>query len=140
MLFREPRDGRSETDRPDTSRLTIDGLGSGPRSPARLCAVRYFTDFIDGRGLSRDEDGLSFADDQDACHAAAEALVEVMHDRIRCGSERPKPGAPVALNLEAMVRDETGRVVFRGRLALDLEWPLASSERAAHQPQFGTGG
>lgn len=89
--------------------------------------MRYFTDFIDGQGLCLDEDGLSFADRQDACHAAAEALVEAVHDQLRVRSSRPKPGEPMALILEAQVRDETGRVIFRGRLALDLEWPVCAA-------------
>ncbi|MBE7202453.1 MAG: hypothetical protein INR70_32280 [Parafilimonas terrae] len=102
--------------------------------------MRYFTDFIDERGLSLDEDGLRFASRQDACHAAAEALVEAVHDLLRHRSNRLQPGAPLALNLEALVRDETGDVIFRSRLALNLEWHSEPRERAPHQPQLGTGG
>ncbi|MEL6059924.1 MULTISPECIES: DUF6894 family protein [unclassified Methylobacterium] len=102
--------------------------------------MRYYTDFIDGRGLCFDEDGLSFADPREACHSAAEALVEAVHDLLRDRSNRLQPGEPVAFSLEALVRDETGSVVFRGRLALDLEWPPSPRLPAAHQPQLGTGG
>jgi hypothetical protein len=84
--------------------------------------VRYFTDFIEGQELSRDEDGLDFADPQDACRSAAEALVEAAHDLLRVEPKRPPPGGVSSLFLEARVRDEAGSVVFRARLALDMDW------------------
>ncbi|MGH1575287.1 DUF6894 family protein [Methylobacterium sp. P31] len=87
----------------------------------RLCAVRYFTDFIDGQGWSRDEEGLDFVDRNEACLSAAEALVEAAHDLLRIKPMRLPPGGPGGLCLEAHVRDETGSVVFRARLALDLD-------------------
>ena len=63
-------------------RVTWDGLTQvsdrrgravhAPVMPMRPRAVRYFTDFIDGGGLSRDDEGLDFADRQEACQSAAE--------------------------------------------------------------------
>ncbi len=89
--------------------------------------MRYFTDFIDGGGLSRDDEGLDFADRQEACLSAAEALVEAAHDLIRIKPKQSGSAAAGALSLEAQVRDEAGRVVFRVRLALDVDWPPAGT-------------
>ncbi|MGU3663608.1 DUF6894 family protein [Methylobacterium sp. A49B] len=89
----------------------------------RSCAVRYFTDFIDNQGVSRDEDGLDFAGEREACLSAAEALVEAVHDLLRVKPKQPHGAGPVDLRLEAQVRDEADRVVFRACLALDIEWP-----------------
>lgn len=98
------------------------GAGHAPCLPVRLCAVRYFTDFIDGQGLSRDEDGLDFDDRHEACRSAAEALVEAAHDLLRVQPTRPLAERLADLCLEAQVRDETGRTIFRARLAVDLDW------------------
>jgi hypothetical protein len=87
--------------------------------------VRYFTDFIEGQDVSRDEEGLDFAERQEACRSAAEALVEAAHDLLRGKPKLPPPGGAAGLQLEARVRDEAGSVVFRARLALDLEWQPA---------------
>lgn len=82
--------------------------------------MRYFTDFIDAEGLSRDEDGLDFTDRQEACFAASEAVIEAAHDILR---GRPRGAAQGgSLCLEAQVRDAGGTVVFRARLTLDAEW------------------
>ncbi|MFB0490275.1 hypothetical protein ABIE45_002861 [Methylobacterium sp. OAE515] len=91
----------------------------------RLRAVRYFTDFIEGQDVSRDEEGLDFAERLEACRSAAEALVEAAHDLLRGKPKLPPPGGGAGLQLEAQVRDEAGSVVFRARLALDLEWQPA---------------
>jgi hypothetical protein len=85
--------------------------------------VRYFTDFIEGQDVSRDEEGLDFADQQEACRTAAEALVEAAHDMLRGKPKLPTRGG--GLRLEVQVRDEAGCVVFRANLALDLEWRAA---------------
>jgi hypothetical protein len=98
------------------------GAGQAPRLPVRLSAVRYFTDFIDGQGWSRDEEGIDFADRNEACLSAAEALVEAAHDLLRVRPMRLPAGGPASLCLEAHVRDEAGSVVFRARLALDVDW------------------
>ena len=87
--------------------------------------MRYFTDFIDGQGLSSDDEGLDFVGEREACHSAAEALVEAAHDLVRVRPRHLPAIAPSDLRLEAQVRDATGRVVFRARLALDLDWPVA---------------
>jgi hypothetical protein len=84
--------------------------------------VRYFTDFSDAEGLSRDEDGLDFADREEACLSAAEALVEAAHDVLRVRPKLPPRDRGVGLCLAAQVRDESGCVVFRARLTLDLDW------------------
>lgn len=87
--------------------------------------MRYFTDFIEGQAVSRDDEGLDFAERQEACRSAAEALVEAAHDKLRGKPKLPPPGGTAGLHLEAWVRDETGGVVFRARLTLDLDWPAA---------------
>ncbi|ACB24417.1 hypothetical protein ABID82_002451 [Methylobacterium sp. PvP062] len=86
--------------------------------------MRYFTDFTDDRGLSRDEEGLPFADCHAACLSATEALVEAAQDRLRVRADRPAPG-DAGLVLETRVRDATGSTVFRARLTLDLDWQAA---------------
>ena len=85
--------------------------------------MRYFTDFIDDQGLSCDEEGLDFVGRREACLAAAEALVEAAHDLLRVKPRHSHAAGLADFRLEAQVRDETGRVVFRARLALDLDWP-----------------
>lgn len=91
------------------------------------CAVRYFTDFIDGSVLSRDDDGLEFCGRQEACRSAAEALVEVASDTVRTRHKIPFGSDLSGLHLQAQVRNEMGTVVFRAHLTLALDWPEASS-------------
>ncbi|KAA0125878.1 hypothetical protein SAMN02799622_04650 [Methylobacterium sp. UNC378MF] len=83
--------------------------------------MRYFTDFTDDQGLSRDEEGLHFAHRHEACLSATEALIEAAHDRLRVRADRPLPGDD-GLILEAQVRDAAGSTVFRARLTLNLDW------------------
>jgi len=85
--------------------------------------VRYFTDFIEGEVLSRDEEGLEFSGRQDACRSAAEALVEVANDTLRVKQNAPFASDPIGLHLEAQVRNEAGTIVFRAHLTLVLDWP-----------------
>jgi hypothetical protein len=87
--------------------------------------VRYFTDFIDGDTMSRDEEGVEFPGRWEACLTTAEALAEMVQDVLRTGSSRPIARTTRRLCLEASVRDEAGAIVFRARIALDLDWPIA---------------
>jgi hypothetical protein len=89
--------------------------------------VRYFTDFIDGQGLSRDEEGLDFADHHAACLSAAEALIEAAHDLLRVKPQSSCSARLADLCLAVQVRDEAGSIVFRARLALDLDGPNAAA-------------
>ncbi|MDP4003552.1 hypothetical protein [Methylobacterium sp. NEAU K] len=84
--------------------------------------MRYYTDFIDGSALSRDEEGLEFGDRREACRSAAEALVEIAHDTLRCRHAPLFTRDRLGLHMEALVRDEAGLVVFRARLDLALDW------------------
>ena len=102
------------------------GAAHAASLPVRSCAVRYFTDFIDGQGLSHDDEGLDFACQQEACLSAAEALVEAAHDLLRVKPRRGHAAGPADLRLEARVRNEAGRVIFRARLSLDLDWSPAA--------------
>lgn len=85
--------------------------------------MRYFTEFIDGQGLSRDDEGLDFADRQAAVRSAAQALVEAAHDLLRTNPAQQRDAGPAGLHLEARVRDASDRVGFRARLVLDVDWP-----------------
>ena len=85
--------------------------------------MRYFTDFITGTALSRDEEGLEFCGRREACQSAAEALVEVANDTLRAPQTSPVGSDLADLHLEAQVRNEAGTVVFRAQLTLALDWP-----------------
>lgn len=85
--------------------------------------MRYFTDFIEGAALARDEEGLEFCGRQEACRSAAEALVEVANDALRVQQSSPVGSDLTNLHWEAQVRNEAGTVVFRAQLILALDWP-----------------
>lgn len=89
--------------------------------------MRYFTDFIDGQGLSRDDEGLDFTDRHAACLSATEALVEAAHDLLRLKPNSSCAGRLADLCLAVQVRDESGSIVYRARLALELEGPHAAA-------------
>ncbi len=84
--------------------------------------MRYFTDFTDDRGLSRDEEGLPFADCHAACLSATEALVEAAQDRLRVRARKTvlpvasrtrvsstKPASPTSRSAPSRPRRISGR-------------------------------
>lgn len=70
---------------------------------------RYFIDTHDDDMLVKDEDGMEFADADEAREAALAALPDMVRDKVRDGTDR---------TFCASVRDEAGTVLFKATLAL----------------------
>ena len=69
----------------------------------------YFIDTHDDDMLVEDEDGIEFADVDEARQAALAALPDMVRDKVRDGEDQ---------TFCASVRDEAGTVLFKATLAL----------------------
>ena len=67
----------------------------------------------DGEQITRDDEGLMFADLATACREAVRALPSVARDVLPDGMEKV---------ISASVRDEAGTILFRAVLAFHCEW------------------
>ncbi len=81
----------------------------------------FYIDVADGNTCARDDEGLEFADLNEACAAVVALLPEIareaVHGPVRLAAMMQARERYIA----AQVRDETDRVLFRTRLRLDME-------------------
>jgi hypothetical protein len=75
---------------------------------------RFFFDFEEGGHTVLDREGTEFADVAGACLAAFEALPDIVRDG------RSEIGVPRQLTV--IVRDQSGRTIYRAVLSLAGEW------------------
>ncbi len=74
---------------------------------------RYFFDIRDGDDVSVDDTGIDCSGLDEVRFKAIDALPEIAREGLPDGDARI---------FEVIVRDETGKQVFRGRLTFELQW------------------
>ncbi len=84
-----------------------------------------YIDVVDGDTLTRDEDGLDFADLEEACAAAVALLPALARDAVHGPRRRVAMLRERERCVAAEIRDAAGTVLFRTRLRLDMEWPVS---------------
>jgi hypothetical protein len=82
---------------------------------------RYYFDVSDGDKFTRDDEGLEMGDLIEASKAAVAALPEIARDVLPDGDHR---------DIIVQVRDQTGEVLIRSKLTLDVEWLGERAKRA----------
>ena len=74
----------------------------------------FYFDVAEGEHITRDDEGLMFADLATACREAVRALPSVARDVLPDGTEKV---------MSASVRDDAGTILFRALLVFRCEWP-----------------
>ncbi|MBI1692054.1 DUF6894 family protein [Methylorubrum sp. DB1722] len=83
----------------------------------------FYIDVTDADRFMRDEDGLEFSDLKDACEAAVALLPELAREALHGPTRLSAMMQSRERHIAAQVRDEAGKIHFRTRLRLDMEWP-----------------
>ncbi|KQT46516.1 hypothetical protein ASG52_12355 [Methylobacterium sp. Leaf456] len=82
-----------------------------------------YIDVVDGDTLTRDEDGIDFANLDEASAAAVALLPALARDAVQGPRRRIAMLRERERCIAAEIRDAAGAVLFRTRLRLDMEWP-----------------
>ncbi|WP_342153390.1 DUF6894 family protein [Methylorubrum sp. SB2] len=80
-----------------------------------------YIDVADGDTFTRDDDGLEFTDLSEACRAVVALLPEIARKAVHGSSRLAAMMRARERYIAAQVRDESGKILFRTRLRLDME-------------------
>lgn len=86
-----------------------------------------YIDVVDGDAFTRDEDGLDFADLDEACATAVALLPALAREAVHGARRRAALLRERERFIAAEIRDPAGTVLFRTRLRLDMDWPARAA-------------
>ena len=82
------------------------------KSGANVQVARYFFDILDGERRVRDEVGLDLADEKVIAQTTFDLLLKLARDELNPNKSQ---------HWMAIVRNETGHVIYRGSMRLEIE-------------------